>query len=453
MPPRPRAQALRAGMVSLGCSKNLVDSERILGTLKAAGYEITPHAEQADLVLVNTCAFVRSAQEESIESVLEMARYKEEGRCKALVVVGCLPQRFGHELAAQIPEVDAWVGVGQIPRVLEVSAALLADQRDWSGHRRSPLDGDPEEAFPRLLSTPPHYAYLKVSEGCRNHCAYCVIPSIRGELRSRPLNSLVREAEGLARGGVKELILVAQDLGEYGKDLAPPATLMSLLEGLSAIEGLEWIRLLYLHPAHVPDEIVRALATEPKICPYLDLPLQHIDDRILKAMNRGITSVQIWSLIERLRSAIPHLSLRTTVMVGFPGEDQSQFFALLDFIHRAQFDHLGAFAYSREEGTPAARRRGQVPERVKEERLGQVMDLQAGISREKNRRLVGSRQRILIDQSASLGDPRTRGRMSRQAPEVDGVVYVRGIGGSPGEFEEMKIVGADTYDLVAERLV
>jgi ribosomal protein S12 methylthiotransferase len=280
-----------------------------------------------------------------------------------------------------------------------------------------------------------------------------VIPAIRGDLRSRPLNSLVQEAEGLAREGVKELILVAQDLGEYGTELNPPATLMSLLEALSPIEGLEWIRLFYLHPAHVPDQLIRALTTEPKICPYLDLPIQHIDDRILTAMNRGITSLQIWSLIDRLRSAVPHLSLRSTVLVGFPGEDERQFSSLLDFIQRAQFDHLGAFAYSREEGTPAARRRGQVPEGVKEERLRQVMELQAGISREKNQRLVGSRQRILIDRAASPEDPTARGRMSRQAPEVDGVVYVRRTKGSPGEFADVKIVEADTYDLVAERTV
>jgi len=470
-PPQSPGGSVKVGMVSLGCPKNLVDSERMLGQLKRAGYAITPHADQADLLLINTCAFVQSAQEESIEAILEMSRYKEDGHCKALVVVGCLPQRFGPELADQMPEVDAWMGVGQIAGVVEVCQKVLLGEdspfRRWQG----PPGHEPREALPRLLCTPSHYAYLKIAEGCRNGCSYCVIPSLRGDLRSRTLDSLLIEAEELASRGVRELILVAQDLGNYGMDLVPSTPLISLLEGLCRIEGLEWIRLLYLHPAHVPDDLLWALATEPKICPYLDLPIQHIDDQVLKAMNRGVTSAQIRHLIERLRSCIPTLRLRSTVMVGFPGEDEVQFSALLDFIQEVQFDHLGAFAYSKEEGTPAARMKGQIGKRVKERRLEEVMHAQAEISRKKNQALVGTRQRVLIDEMISSRGPCTKmqserehnphrlvegsckGRLSWQAPEIDGAVYVSEGPGSPGEFMEVKIIEADTYDLVGERLV
>jgi ribosomal protein S12 methylthiotransferase len=292
-----------------------------------------------------------------------------------------------------------------------------------------------------------------------------VIPTLRGDLRSRPLPSLLREAKGLVDRGVRELILIAQDLGNYGKDLEPPVPLSKLLEGLCRIDGLEWIRLLYLHPAHVPKELAGIMAEEPKICPYLDLPLQHIDDRILRAMNRGVSSAEIRHLIEELRSGIPHLRLRTTVMVGFPGESEKNFSSLLEFIRKAEFDHLGAFAYSREEGTPAARMKGHLPQAVKERRLREVMEAQAEISRKKNETLIGTRQRVLIDQVIPAPEPSPkpspepsrkpswRGRMSGQAPEIDGVVYVRGKAGAPGEFMEVEIIEADTYDLVGRRLV
>jgi len=281
----------------------------------------------------------------------------------------------------------------------------------------------------------------------------CDSHPLRGDLRSRPLPSLLAEAEELASRGVRELILVAQDLGNYGMDLAPAVALVKLLERLCRVEGIEWIRLLYMHPAHVPEGLIGALATESKICPYLDLPIQHIDDHILKAMNRRVTSAQIRHLIERLRSSIPHLRLRSTVMVGFPGEDEARFSALLDFIEEAQFDHLGAFAYSREEGTPAARMKGQISKRMKERRLREVMHAQAEISRRKNQALVGARQRVLIDEIIPSRGPFLKGRMSWQAPEIDGVVYVRGGSGTPGEFMEVEIIEADTYDLVGERLV
>ena len=444
---------MKVGVVSLGCPKNLVDTERLLGLLGRAGHIITPHAEEADLLLVNTCAFIQSAQEESIEAILEMARHKEDGRCKALVVFGCLPQRFGPELAAQLPEVDAWAGANQVAKAFEACKAALAKD---GGSDRQPFTSwgaDPAEPFPRLLCTPSHYAYLKIAEGCRNHCAYCVIPSLRGDLRSQPLPVLLAEAEELAEKGVQELILVAQDLGNYGRDLNPQVPLVKLLEGLCRIEGLEWIRLLYMHPAHVPEELSLAMASEPKICPYLDLPLQHIDDQILKGMHRGVTSDQIRRLIEGLRSSIPQLSLRTTVLVGFPGEGEAEFSALLDFIGEAKFDHLGAFAYSREEGTPAARMKAQVPQGVKAGRVQQVMEAQAAISWEKNRALVGSRQRVLIDEwtfpERSIG----KGRTSRQAPEIDGAVYVKNSKEARGEWAEVKIIEADTYDLVGECLV
>lgn len=445
--------SLKVGMVSLGCPKNRVDSERMLGQLKRAGYAITPQAGEADLLLVNTCAFVRSAQEESIGSILEMARYKEEGHCKALVVMGCLPQRFGQELSDQMPEVDAWMGVGPSSGIIAVCQRALAGDGGWTQIFPPPPGDETLEALPRLLSTDSHYAYLKIAEGCRNGCSYCVIPALRGDLRSRTLTSLLEEAEELVGQGVRELILVAQDLGNYGRDLVPPAPLIHLLERLCRIEGLEWIRLLYLHPAHVPEELIGAMATEAKICPYLDLPIQHIDDGILSAMNRRVTSVQIRDLIDRLRSGVPDLRLRSTVMVGFPGEDEARFSALLDFLEEAQFDHLGAFAYSREAGTPAARMKGQLPQRVKERRLREVMEAQAEISRRKNRALVGTTQRVLIDEVINSGGPVGRGRTSWQAPEIDGVVQVRKGSSKPGEFMEVRITEADTYDLVGECLV
>ena len=443
----------KIAMISLGCPKNLVDTEKILGLLHRAGYTTTSQAEGADLLLVNTCAFVQSAQEESIEAILEMARLKETGSCRALIVVGCLPQRFGHELANQLPEVDAWLGVDQATTVFQACERLLA-RNGSKGEGRPPSPALPDDmvSLPRVLCTPSHYAYLKIAEGCRNFCSYCVIPSIRGDLKSRPLPSLLREAKELANRGVKELILVAQDLGNYGRDLAPPVTLVDLLEDLCRIEGLEWIRLLYMHPGHLPEGLISLVATEPKICPYLDLPLQHIDDGILKAMNRRVTSAEIRSLIRRLKASLPRLSLRTTFLVGFPGESDAQFSTLLDFAEEIEFDHLGAFAYSREEGTEAARMKNQVPRKVKEARLQKLMETQAAISRKRNLALVGTTQRILIDGKGSPEALSWKGRASWQAPEIDGVVYVRKAPGAPGEFVEVEIVEADTYDLVGERL-
>jgi ribosomal protein S12 methylthiotransferase len=450
---KPAGTSRKVGMVSLGCPKNLVDTERVLALLQEAGYTITPQAKEADLLLVNTCAFVQSAQEESIEAILEMARFKEEGSSKALVVLGCLPQRFGQELADQLPEVDAWLGVGQTSKVIQICQSLLSGRGSkGTGHIFSPGAGDTPEVLPRLLCTPAHYAYLKIAEGCRNLCSYCVIPSIRGDLQSRPLTSLLVEAEELAHRGVKELILVAQDLGNYGGDLIPPATLTGLLERLCRIEGLEWIRMLYMHPAHLPEGLISVWANEPKICPYLDLPIQHIGDQILKAMNRRVTSGQIRDLIDRLRTSLPHLGLRTTVLVGFPGEDEAQFSGLLDFIQEIEFDHLGVFVYSKEEGTEAARMKDQIPRKVKEARLQRLMQAQAAISHRKNLALIGTTQRILIDGAASPESPFWKGRTSRQAPEIDGVVYVSKSFGAPGEFMEVRIIEADTYDLVGEGL-
>jgi len=450
---KPAGTRGKIGMVSLGCPKNLIDTERILALLQKAGYTIIPQATEADLLLVNTCAFVQSAQEESIEAILEMARFKENDSRKALVVVGCLPQRFGQELVDQMPEVDAWVGVGQTAKVIQVCNSLLSnDGSEVKDPSFSPGAFEDSVGLPRLLCTPSHYAYLKIAEGCRNLCSYCVIPSIRGDLQSQPLSSLLREAEELASRGIKELILVAQDLGNYGRDLTSPATLPRLLQGLCRIEGLEWIRMLYMHPAHVPEGLISLWADEPKICPYLDLPLQHIDDKILRAMNRPVTAAQVRDLIGRLRTFLPHVSLRTTVLVGFPGEDEAQFSTLLDFIQEIEFDHLGAFAYSKEEGTEAARMKNQVPGRVKEARLQSLMETQAAISRKKNQALVNTTQKVLIDGAASPESPFWKGRTSRQAPEIDGVVYVSKTSGAPGEFMEVKIIEADTYDLVGERL-
>jgi len=440
-------------MASLGCPRNLVDSEMILAQLQSAGFVLTDRAEEAEALLVNTCAFLRSAVEESIETILELSRYKKEGGCRALIVVGCLPQRYGEALAREMPEVDAWMGVRAAPGVAEICRRALRGELRAGQFWADSAGKDWGEDLPRILCTPPHFAYLRVAEGCDNRCSYCVVPSLRGGLRSRPLPSLLREAAELAEAGAKELILVAQDLGSYGRDLNPPLSLSILLRSLCRVEGLEWIRLLYVHPARVTEELVRVLAEEPRICPYLDLPVQHIDDDLLRAMNRGVSSARIRQVVEELRSAIPHIRLRTTVMVGFPGETEYRFATLLDFIREAQFDHLGAFAYSREEGTPAAGMKGQIKSEVKARRLREVMEVQAEISRRKNRALVGTRQRVLIDGKEGPSESVHWGRISGQAPEIDGAVQVWGKGLSPGQLVEVEIVGADTYDLVARCLV
>jgi len=430
-------QTFKIGMVSLGCPKNQVDAEQMLGVLAGAGYEITPDESQADVIVVNTCGFIESAKEESIAAVLDAARMKKKGKCRALIVAGCLAQRYREELLRELPEADAIIGTAEVGRISEVCDAVLAGKCIVKVPPPMLVTG-----LPRVSTTPAHYRYLKIAEGCSNRCSYCAIPLIRGNFQSRPLASLLAEARSLAAEGAKELILLAQDSTGYrdgGTDLP------KLLRELARVPDVEWVRLMYAYPGRVSDALVSALAEERKLCKYLDIPIQHFDDRVLKAMNRKATSGDIRRTIERLRERVPGISLRTSVIVGFPGETEAAFRRLLAFVQEAEFEHLGVFTYSPEEGTKAAEFGRTVPRKVAEERLDAVMRAQAAVSLGKNRALIGSRQRVLVDRMEDLVlIARTQG----QAPEIDGVVYLSESEAAPGEFVDVTITEATEYDLM-----
>ncbi len=428
---------------SLGCTKNLVDSEVMLGCLREGGYETTTEESEADIIVVNTCGFINDAKEESIEEILRLAQFKSSGRCRALVVAGCLAQRYREELARELPEVDCFIGTGEYHRIAEII-------RD--GFYKRVNVGTPrfvaDHTTPRVLSTPGHYAYIKVAEGCSNLCTYCTIPSIRGVFRSRSEDSIVKEAETLSAAGVKEINLVAQDTTSYGVDRGG-VRLAGLLRRLSRIEGIEWIRPLYLYPSRITDELLDVMSCEAKILKYFDVPVQHASAHILKAMNRHYTRSDIERLAERLRKRFSNVTLRTSLIVGFPGESDADFEELVDFVRTVRFDRLGVFRYSREEGTPAYDMRGQIPEKVKQERWNVLMEVQRDISFEKNRSLVGTKVELLVE-GRSAEDGRFYGRTPAQAPEVDGVTYIEGRGVRAGEIVEAVIKDADDYDLVAE---
>jgi len=435
-------------MISLGCPKNLVDSEVMLGLLKEKGW-VPSLKDEADVVIINTCSFIREAKEESIATILSMAAAKGKGDFRHLVVTGCLPQRYGKELLPELPEVDLFLGTGEVNQVADLLAKSLREQP-----RRKQFISPPNYLYnhhtPRLLSTTPGSAYIKIAEGCSNCCSYCVIPRIRGKLRSRAIPSVLKEAEGVVSQGIKEVNLIAQDITVYGQDLKDRTDLVHLLRGLVKIEGLKWIRLLYAHPGHITPELIGLIRQEEKICKYLDLPLQHINDHLLKAMNRPVSKKQIQELLILLRKEIPGLVLRTSLMVGFPGETEKRFQELFDFVQGAQFDHLGVFRYSREEGTKAAAMKGRVPEKVKEERYHQIMRRQRKISLRKQKEKVGLRVPVLVERPGEtpgiLGEGRTQG----QAPEVDGVVFLQKGKVKPGEMVEAIITAATAYDLYGQ---
>ncbi|MGQ9636783.1 MAG: 30S ribosomal protein S12 methylthiotransferase RimO [Thermodesulfobacteriota bacterium] len=435
----------RVCLVSLGCPKNLVDSEIILGLLSKAGYFITTEPEKAEILIVNTCAFIQEATEEAIETILRLLPYRREGNCKLFIVSGCLTQRYGNALERELPEVDLFVGTGSFHKIPKI----LTQKR----RKRSYLS-DPTYLYndrtPRLLSTPLPTAYLKIADGCSKSCTFCTVPLIRGSYRSRRLPSILREAERLAFQGVQELILIAQDTTAYGEDLGSNTSLEKLLKALVQIEGLRWIRILYAYPrnSYFSDSLLELIAREEKICSYLDLPIQHIDDAILKRMGRRTQSQEIRGLLKRIRSFIPQVSLRTTLMVGFPGEKEPQFNNLLEFVKEAQFDHLGCFKYSPEEGTPASRLSQQVPERVKEERLRRLMKVQKEISHKKYQKRIGERLKVLVE-GEGLHKGTLRGRLESQAPEIDGGVFLKGKA-KPGDWVEVQIVEALPYDLIGE---
>ncbi len=438
---------MRILFISLGCDKNLVDSERMLGLLGKKGYDFTGDREEADAVIINSCCFIGDAKEESINTILDFARDRTEGRLRALIVCGCLAQRYSGEIRTQIPEVDAVVGTSAIDRIIEVLESVLA--------------GNAQNAFfdinrpciydtPRSVTTGGHFAYLKIAEGCDKRCTYCVIPRVRGRYRSVPMEALVREAETLAEGGVKELILVAQETTLYGIDLYGKKMLPELLRGLAKVEGIVWIRLLYCYPEEITDELIETIREEHKICHYLDIPIQHASDAILKKMGRLTRQEEIRERIRRIRERIPDICLRTTFITGFPGESEEDFGELMDFVDEMEFDRLGVFPYSQEEDTPAAGMSGQIPEETKEERRDALMELQQEIAFEKEAAMVGRTVTAMVE--GKLAEENVYvARTWRDAPDVDGYLFLdSGRELNTGDFVQVRITGSHEYDLTGE---
>ncbi len=431
-------------LVSLGCPKNLVDSEVVLGSLVKEGWVPVENPEDAELIVINTCSFIEPATEESIETILQHAVYKEAGACRRLVVTGCLAQRYGTELARELPEVDAFWGTGELSTFgEEINARELSR---WNVSRPGFLH---DENSPRVHSRFSHSVFLKISEGCDRHCTFCVIPKIRGKLRSRPLVSLLEEARRLVDEGAREISLVAQDSTAYGQDRKGREDLQVLLEALVQLPHLSWIRLHYLHPASLTESMLRLLAAEPKICSYLDLPLQHASTSILRAMGRGVDARFQRELLERIRSLVPGVSIRTTFMVGFPGETDRDFRELLAMAEEQRFERMGVFTYSCEDGTPAARMAGHLPESVKQERARILTNLQAGISLEHHKALQGRVVPVMIDGVSDQSEFLLEGRMESQAPDIDGKVFVSSAPGdiSPGTIHAIKIEQVTEVDL------
>jgi ribosomal protein S12 methylthiotransferase len=428
----------KIGMVSLGCPKNQVDAEQMMGVLAGSGFELTAYQQEAEVIVVNTCGFIESAKEESIGAILEAANMKKQGKCRALVVAGCLAQRYKDDLAKELPEADAIIGTAEVARIGEICRKVLGGEE----HLVQVSAPAMVYGLPRLSTTPRHYRYLKIAEGCSNRCSYCAIPIIRGNFVSRPSASIIDEARKLADDGAKELILLAQDSTGYRDDRTD---LPALLRKLTRVRGVVWVRLMYAYPGRISDELMAVLAEEEKICKYLDIPVQHIDDKVLSTMNRRGTSDDIKRTIEKLRKKVPGIALRTSLITGFPGETEAAFKRLLSFVQETGFDHLGVFTYSPEEGTPAALLEPVVAPEAAQERLDRIMKAQAKISLRKNRALIGMTRNVLVD---GLEDDALFGRLSSQAPEIDGAVYLSETEAVPGEFVEVLITDASEYDLV-----
>jgi len=435
----------RVFLISLGCAKNLVDSEYILGLIKEEGYDITDDPSDAEIAIVNTCAFVRSAAEESIHTILELASLKEKGRLRHLFVVGCFVQRYGRKLSREIPEVDGWLGTGQIYRTPEVLRAQRNNSPIIYLDRPTFLA---DHSAPRVQTTPFYSAYLKIAEGCSHHCSYCIIPSLRGPFRSRTMDSLFIEAKNLVERGVQEINLVAQDTSWYGHDLNPPYRLEDLLENLLTIRGLKWLRVLYTHPYHLPDRLLELIDSEETLCPYLDVPIQHVNPDILRAMGRPSDPEPIPQLIERIKTRSRRIALRTTVMVGFPGEAEEQFRELCTFVTEAKFDRLGVFPFSPEKGTPAARLKDGIPQTIVKGRIEEIMEIQAENSRQLNRELIGKTVQVLVEGLHPETDLLLSGRTATMAPEVDGQVLINEGTAVVGDIVPVRITEAHTYDLV-----
>jgi ribosomal protein S12 methylthiotransferase len=444
---------MKIGFISLGCPKNLVDSEVMMGQLKATGYQITADANEADTVVVNTCGFIDSAKKESIEAILEAAKLKSNGKATRLIVAGCLVERYRDELKASMPEVDAFIGTSQINDILAVCDPTT-DTRSLPvislGNQSATYLYD--ESTPRVLATPSHYAFIKIAEGCDRPCAFCFIPQMRGHFRSRRFGSIVAEAHQLAEEGVKELILVAQDSSRYGEDLGKQDALAHLLRELSHTEGIDWVRVMYTYPTHISDAFLDVIADEPKAVKYLDMPLQHASQNVLKLMKRGGNRASLEKLIKRVRDRVPGIAVRTTFITGFPGETEKDFEELLGFVKNVEFDRVGVFTYSDEEGTPAYDLPDKVDPKIAKQRHTRLMKAQAKISRRKNKAKIGTRVRVIFEGESNESELLWQGRMETQAPDIDGCVLINdapeGFVPAPGEMVNVMITEAQEYDLV-----
>ena len=477
---------MKIGMISLGCPKNLVDSEVMLGLAQQHGHQLTRDAAEADVLIVNTCAFIDKAKQESIDSILEMAEHKKTGACRRLVVTGCMAERYREELREQIPEIDAVIGTGEVPEIVKAIGGsqeqdplyirdsgfgtrmipLLRGNGEPVSHARIP---NPESRIPgvesrtlptylydantpRLLATPRHYAYVKIAEGCDYKCAFCIIPTLRGAYRSRSLDSVVQEARRLVASGVKELLLISQDTSFYGNDRGERGSLARLLRALNDVDGIEWIRMLYLYPTTIGDDVLAAMAECEKVCRYVDLPLQHASDAVLKRMKRPGTRATYERLLDRIRQRVPGVTLRTTFIVGFPGETDDDYAELQSFVTQVEFDHVGVFTYSHEEGTTAHTLEDNLPAGVKRSRQSGIMRLQRRVVRRAQRARIGQRVRMLVDGPSAEHDLVFRGRLEGQAPDIDSLVYLTECDPSAiaeGQFLEVEIVASRAYDLVA----
>lgn len=433
--------------ISLGCDKNLVDTEVMLGMLASRGYEMTNDEQEADIIVINTCCFIHDAKEESIQNILEMAEYKKNGSAKALIVTGCMAERYRQEILDEIPEVDEVLGTTAYDRILDAVDAALAGQHEVM---TADLDALPLPETKRLVTTGGHFAYLKIAEGCDKHCTYCIIPKIRGNFRSVPMERLLKEAQDLAEQGVKELILVAQETTLYGKDLYGEKSLPKLLRELCKISGIRWIRILYCYPEEITDELIQVMKEESKICHYLDLPIQHANDTILKRMGRRTSKQELIDIVQKLRKEIPDICLRTTLITGFPGETQEQHEEVMEFIDTLEFDRLGAFTYSPEEDTPAATFEDQIDEEVKEDRQADIMELQQEIAFNKAEDMIGREVLVMIE--GKVADENAYvGRTYRDAPNVDGLIFINtDVELISGDFAKVKVTGALDYDLIGE---
>lgn len=442
------------GYISLGCSKNLVDTEKMLGILTNEGFELTEDLSEAHVIIINTCTFIDPAKDESIQTLLEAAEYKKTGCCERLVAAGCLTQQYKRALSKEIPEIDIFIGTDSWQDILDA----IVESYQQNGKKIFRFDTAPcehEELVPRQSLTPEYSAYVKIAEGCNNGCTFCYIPYVRGAMHSRPIVSVVREVKALTAVGVKEINLIAQDLSCYGRDLKDGTNLCKLLKELVKIDKIKWIRLFYLYPTYFTDELLDLITKENKICKYVDIPLQHISDNVLQRMRRQDTAESIRLLLHKLKQAQPKITVRTTLMVGFPGETDSDFEELCEFIKEIRFDDLGAFMYSPQDGTPAAHMPNQVPESIKEERYHKLMAIQAKISEENDRALIGTTTEVLIEEilKDKKGFVQAKGRAIFQAPEVDGNIYVEGSKDIlPGDFIKVRITDGYAYDLIGEKI-